>query len=40
MGEQPQTMICDDNRTHLDPHYWQNPHDGLTYWCPGHVEVK
>jgi hypothetical protein len=38
-GSGPSTLTCGDNHTHAS-HFWQNPHDGDTYWCPGHKEVS
>jgi hypothetical protein len=39
-GNPPNTMVCNDPETHEEPHYWQDPHSGLTCWCPGHTEVE
>jgi hypothetical protein len=38
-GSGPSTLTCGNNHTHTS-HFWQNPHDGDTYWCPGHKEVS
>lgn len=32
-------LACGDDSTHRR-HFWQNPHDGRTYECPGHTQVK